>query len=66
MTLRLTAEQDRQLEDLARAQGISKQQAVSQAITEAYIRRHHGIQVDRAIEHVMAEHSGIIDALAET
>ena len=39
MTLRLTDEQDRALELLAQADGISKQEAAVRAITEAAARR---------------------------
>lgn len=39
MTLRLTDEQDRALELLAQADGVSKQEAAVRAITEAAARR---------------------------
>ena len=41
MTLRLSDEQDLALEALARAEGVSKQEAAVRAITEAAARRVH-------------------------
>lgn len=41
MTLRLSDEQDLALEALARADGVSKQEAAVRAITEAAARRVH-------------------------
>lgn len=45
MTLRLTEEQDLALESLARADGVSKQEAAARAITETAARRLHEEQV---------------------
>lgn len=39
MTLRLTSEQDRMLEDLAREDGVSKQEAVVRAIEQTAAQR---------------------------
>ncbi len=46
MTLRLTDEQDRALETLARADGVSKQEAAARAITDAATRRAHESRVN--------------------
>lgn len=45
MTLRLSEEQDRALEALARADGVSKQEAAVRAITDAADRRVHDARV---------------------
>jgi len=60
MTLRLTDEQDRALELLAQADGVSKQEAAVRAITETAARR---VQEDRVRELSAAARERYADLL---
>lgn len=57
MTLRLSDEQDRAFEALARAGGIRKQEAAARAIADAAARRGHEDQV-RAMSSAARERYG--------
>lgn len=63
MTLRLNDEQDRALELLARAEGVSKQEAAVRAITEVAARRVHDERVQALSESARARYGDLLDRL---
>ncbi len=63
MTLRLTDEQDRALELLARAQGVSKQEAAVRAITDAAARRVHEERVRGLSAEARERYADLLDRL---
>ena len=63
MTLRLTEEQDLALELLARAEGVSKQEAAVRAITEAAARRVHDERVRELSSTARARYADLLDRL---
>jgi predicted transcriptional regulator len=63
MTLRLTDEQDRALELLAQAQGVSKQEAAVRAITDAAARRVHRDQVRDLSAAARERYADLLDRL---
>jgi hypothetical protein len=63
MTLRLTDEQDRALELLARVDGVSKQEAAVRAITEAAARRVHEDQVRDLSVAARERYADLLDRL---
>lgn len=65
MTLRLTDEQDRALEALARAEGISKQEAAVRAITDAAARRLHEEQVSALSLSARQRYAELLDRLGQ-
>lgn len=65
MTLRLTAEQDRALEDLARAEGVSKREAAVRAITERAARLGRDAEVRRLAREAIATNGPLLDRLAQ-
>jgi|688.fasta_scaffold1602300_1 hypothetical protein len=66
MTLRLTEQQDAQLDSWAAIEGISKQKLVLTAVDE-YLERHaHSAKYDAAFDRVMSRHAGLIERLSET
>jgi uncharacterized protein (DUF1778 family) len=65
MTLRLTDEQDRILTDLARAEGISKQDAVVRAITDRAARLTKDAEVRRLTREAIRDYGSLLDRLAQ-
>jgi uncharacterized protein (DUF1778 family) len=63
MTLRLTDEQDRALELLAQAEGVSKQEAVVRAITEAAARHVHDERVRELSSAARERYADLLDRL---
>ena len=63
MTLRLTEEQDRALELLAQAQGVSKQEAAVRAITDAAARRVHDERVQELSAAARERYADLLDRL---
>jgi uncharacterized protein (DUF1778 family) len=63
MTLRLTAEQDRALELLARAEGVSKQEAAVRAISEVAARHLHDERVDELSSTARERYADLLDRL---
>ena len=63
MTLRLTEEQDRMLQELAAAQGVSKQEAAVRAIEESAKRR---VDLrDRVLKRIVGEDGELLDLLSK-
>jgi predicted transcriptional regulator len=65
MTLRLTDEQDRSLQALADAQGISKQEAVVRAIEQQAERTLVAGDVRDWADFALERYSGLLDRLAQ-
>lgn len=63
MTLRLTDEEDRALEALARADGVSKQEAAIRAITDAAARRVHEDRVRELSASVRERYAQLLERL---
>jgi predicted transcriptional regulator len=64
MTLRLTPEQDAKLTELARSQGVSKQQAVLRLIDDATERAVRRREIDTIMDDVLDRDSELLDRLA--
>lgn len=65
MTLRLTEADEQALGDLARADGISRQEATIRAIHEAAARRGHERRVNDASVRARARYADVLDRLAQ-
>ena len=65
MTLRLTEEQDATLERLARAQNISKQEAVWRAIEAQFDRLAIAADVKQWADHAIARYEDLLARLAQ-
>lgn len=65
MTLRLDPDQDRLLQELADAQGISKQEAASRAIVETAERRLHSAQVSQLSSRARERYADVLRRLGE-
>jgi predicted transcriptional regulator len=65
MTLRLSDEQDLALEALARAEGVSKQEAAVRAITEAAARRVHEDRVRDLSVSARTRYADLLDRLGK-
>jgi uncharacterized protein (DUF1778 family) len=65
MTLRLTDEEDRVLELLARADGVSKQEAAVRAITEVAARRVHDERVRELSSAARERYADLLDRLGQ-
>lgn len=65
MTLRLSPEQDATLAELARAQGISKQQAVLWLIDAAAERAVRKSEIDTTMDEVLDGDAELLDCLAQ-
>jgi len=63
MTLRLTEEQDRMLQELADAQGVSKQEAAVRAIEDS-ARRRVDLR-DRVLKRIVGEDAELLDLLSK-
>lgn len=64
MTLRLTEEQDRILTGLAKAENVSKQEAVIRAITDRAARLSQDTEVRKAARAAIAEYGPLLNRLA--
>lgn len=65
MTLRLTPEQDARLEALAKALGVSKQQAVIELIDNAEISSSRRNKLDGIFDKVMSRDAELMQRLAD-
>ena len=65
MTLRLTDEQDRILTELARAEGVSKQDAAVRAITDRAARLSKDAEVRRLAREAIRDYGPLLDRLAQ-
>lgn len=65
MTLRLSDEQDANLTELARTQGISKQQMVLRLIDAAAERNLRRTEVDRIMDDVLERDAELLDRLSQ-
>ncbi|MEN9287990.1 MAG: hypothetical protein RLZ88_660 [Actinomycetota bacterium] len=65
MTLRLTPEQDARLEALAKALGVSKQQAVIELIDNAEISSSRRNKLDGVFDKVMSRDAELMQRLAD-
>ena len=63
MTLRLSDEQDQALEALARADGVSKQEAAVRAIADAAARRGHEDRVHALSESARQRYADLLERL---
>lgn len=63
MTLRLSPDDDRLLDELSRAEGLSKQETVARAIREAAERRAHRVDVRRLSEAGRERYADVLDRL---
>ncbi|RIX26591.1 CopG family transcriptional regulator [Amnibacterium setariae] len=65
MTLRLSPAEDETLARLARQFRMSKNQAAAQAIELVAPKRNHTEFVERTTKRLLAQHSGLLERLAE-
>ncbi|MCL3778223.1 MULTISPECIES: CopG family transcriptional regulator [unclassified Actinomyces] len=65
MTLRLDADQDRILTELAAAQGLSKQEAAARAIVETAERHLHQTRVADLAEKAAQRYADLLDRLGQ-
>lgn len=65
MTLRLTERDERALEMLAEADGVSKQEATIRAIHEVAARRGHEARVAEASKRVRSRYADVIERLGQ-
>lgn len=63
MTLRLDADDDRLLSDLAEAEGVSKHEATLRAIREAAARRGHGDRVAQLSAEARVRYADLLERL---
>jgi predicted transcriptional regulator len=64
MTLRLDDELDAQLQQLADAQGLSKQQLLVRAARQYVDRETRTARTLANVDRIVAEHSGLLDRLS--
>jgi predicted transcriptional regulator len=65
MTLRLTDEENRQLTELATAEGRSKQEIVRLALAERWARLRKEEQLAEVLTRVLPRYRGLLDRLGE-
>jgi predicted transcriptional regulator len=65
MTLRLTDEENRQLTELATAEGRSKQEIVRLALAERWARLRKEEQLSEVLTRVLPRYRGLLDRLGE-
>ena len=65
LNLRLTKEQDQLLSELARSQGMSKNEAAARAIEEAWVRRAHQGEVRELARAAAERYAALLDRLAQ-
>lgn len=63
--LRITEAQDRALTELARSQGVSKNEAAVRAIEETWTRRRHETRVRELAQSAVQRYGPLLDRLAE-
>lgn len=63
MTLRLTEEEDQQLDELAEVEGRSKQEIVRTALAERWARQQREQQLDQVLQRVLPRYQGLLDRL---
>lgn len=61
MTLRLTEEENRQLAELAAAEGRSKQEIVRLALADRFASLHKEQQLSEALGRVLPKYQGLLD-----
>lgn len=66
MNLRITEEQDAKLTELAKSQGVSKNEAAARAIEESWARRHHEAQVRALTRSATQRYGSLLDRLSRT
>lgn len=66
MTLRLTEEENRQLDELASVEGRSKQEIVRLALADRWSRLHKEQQLSDALERVLPRYRGLLERLGST
>ncbi|MEE6281982.1 toxin-antitoxin system HicB family antitoxin [Georgenia sunbinii] len=65
LNLRITEEQDRRLAELARSQGVSKNEAAVRAIEETWARRGHEAAVRGLARAAVERYGPLLDRLAK-
>lgn len=65
MTVRFTEKQDAQLAQLSELMGVSKQQAVINAIGESLSQRFHRQKLDEGIADLLDEYGDLLDRLGK-
>ena len=65
MTLRLTDEDERALNELAAAEGVSKHEATVRAIREAAARHGHRARVAQLSAEARARYADLLDSLGQ-
>lgn len=65
MTLRLAEEQDRQLTEIAAVLGISKQQAVEQAIAQMIAQSTQVNRAMRVLDEILVRDAKLLERLAD-
>lgn len=65
LTLRLNEEQNRRLTELARSQGVSKNEAALRAIDQAWEQTNHQEQVRALAERAITRYGPLLDRLAQ-
>jgi len=65
MTLRLTDEENRQLTELATAEGRSKQEIVRLALAERWARLRKEEQLSEVLTRVLSRYRGLLDQLGD-
>ncbi|RJQ79205.1 ribbon-helix-helix protein, CopG family [Pseudonocardiaceae bacterium YIM PH 21723] len=63
MTLRLTEEENRRLDELASVEGRSKQEIVRLALAERWARLHKERQLTEVMERVLPRYKGMLERL---
>ena len=63
MTLRLSAEENRQLDELAAAEGRSKQEIMRLALAERWARLQKEEQLGEVLGRVLSRYQGLLDRL---
>ncbi|MFB9904685.1 ribbon-helix-helix protein, CopG family [Allokutzneria oryzae] len=66
MTLRLTEDENRQLDELAVAEGRSKQDVVRLALADRWARLHKERQLTEVLARVMPRYGTLLDRLGPT
>jgi predicted transcriptional regulator len=63
MTLRLTDEDNRRLDELAAAEGRSKQEIVRLAVAERWARHTKELRISQALDRALPRYQGLLDRL---
>lgn len=65
MTLRLNPELDKQLTEVAEGLGISKQQALAEAVEQFVRTNHQGVIIRRVFAEALVKDKELLDRLAD-